>query len=114
MIQLNAEQQVAVDQQAEPIEVIDPRNQVHYRLIGAETLDQLREPKSRLVRVAGRLHFDPVLVEDGAFTLVLDGGHSIVGLAKGIDPADLVKLDGHLIVFSGRAFFAPSDELLRV
>lgn len=124
MIQLNKELQAALDQQGESVEVIDPRNDIRYVLIRADALDRIRQParedeaeslaSTQMIRVAGRLGVDPSRGADGAFAMDLDDGHSIAGLAKGIDPGELSKLQGQTVVVSGRAFFDPSNALLRV
>ena len=43
MIELNEAQQAAVTHQAEPVEVIDPRTQVHYVLVRAEFFHHLEK-----------------------------------------------------------------------
>ena len=43
MLELSEPLQTAVEQQTEPVEVIDPRTQVRYLLVRAEVFDHLRE-----------------------------------------------------------------------
>ena len=43
MLELSESLQTAVEQQTEPVEVIDPRTQVRYLLVRAEVFDHLQE-----------------------------------------------------------------------
>ena len=43
MIELSEPLQTAVEQHSEPVEVIDPRTQVHYMLVRAELFHQLKK-----------------------------------------------------------------------
>ncbi len=64
------------------------------------------------IRLAGQL--DTIRHSDRMFTLILDDGQSIRGLAESVDPAQLAALFGQRAVVSGKAVFRPSGSVLRV
>lgn len=69
-------------------------------------------PPDQRIRLAGRL--DTIRHSDRMFTLILDDGQSIRGLAESVDPAQLAALFGQRAVVSGKAVFRPSGSVLRV
>ena len=64
------------------------------------------------VRLAGQL--DTIRHSDRMFTLILDDGQNIRGLAESVDPAQLASLFGQRAVVSGNAVFRPSGSVLRL
>ncbi len=78
------------------------------------SVEQLKRqtPANQRVRIAGRL--DTIRHSDGMFTLLLDDGQSIRGLAEKVEPHELAKLFGRRAMVSGTAIFRPSGSVLRI
>jgi hypothetical protein len=81
---------------------------------GADTIRQLeqRTPPPQRVRVSGRL--DAIRHHDLLFTLVLDGGATLRGIADNVRPSDLARHWGAHVVVEGLAVFKPSGQVLRI
>lgn len=79
-----------------------------------QTIRRLRRkiPRSRRVRIAGKL--DQIRHSDLMFTLVLESGQKIRGVAEGVPVDELKEHFGQIVVLSGSAVFRPSGGLLRV
>lgn len=79
-----------------------------------ETINRLRRqtPAPRHVRVAGML--DTIRHSDRMFTLILESGATLRGVASGVEAERLAKHFGKTVVISGEAVFRPSGSLLRV
>ncbi|HSN97238.1 MAG TPA: hypothetical protein VLS89_03035 [Candidatus Nanopelagicales bacterium] len=80
-----------------------------------ETIRTMRQrtPDDRRVMLAGQL--DSIRYSDRAFTLVLESGEALRGLAtESVDPSELARLFGQPALVTGMAKFRPSGKLLRV
>lgn len=101
----------------ESIELRDPANGASKvcvdtgRLQNVENLRRQTPPDQR-IRLAGQL--DTIRHSDRMFTLILDDGQSIRGLAERIAPQELAALFGQRAVVSGKAVFRPSGSVLRI
>lgn len=73
---------------------------------------QSRMPKTRHVRVSGKL--DEIRHSDCVFTLVLENGKAIRGVAEGAEAGRLGDLFGKSVVVTGDAVFRPSGQVLRI
>jgi hypothetical protein len=80
------------------------------RLKEVEKLWKKTAPSQR-VRVAGRL--DTIRHSDRMFTLVLESGETLRGIAE-LGPDDLAQYFGQSVVVSGKAMFRPSGSILRI
>lgn len=69
-------------------------------------------PPAQRVRVAGRL--DAIRHSDRMFTLMLETGATLRGVAEGVPPEVLAGLFGKMAVVSATAFFRPSGKTLRL
>lgn len=69
-------------------------------------------PAPQATRVAGKL--DSIRYSDRMFTLVLDSGMVLKGVAERLEPEQLASLFGQLAVVSGIAVFRPSGSVLRL
>jgi hypothetical protein len=101
----------------EEIEIRNGSSAAPPLVIGHEAIAQIRSlrdqtPPSRRVRVSGRL--DTLRHSDRRFTLILEDGSSVTGVADGVDDGALSALWGKLAVISGLAVFRPSGALLRI
>ncbi|MBI2899889.1 MAG: hypothetical protein HYY17_06875 [Planctomycetes bacterium] len=81
---------------------------------GATRISELRRrtPPSRRVRVAGRI--DQIRHSDLMFTLVLESGQGLRGLADEAQGEELRKFWGKDAIVSGRGVFRPSGGILRI
>jgi len=98
----------------EDIEVINGRTLLLDRS-GIDAIRSLcsRTPADRRVMVAGKL--ETIRRRDRAFTLVLQSGEALRGLAtEPIDPSELANLFGKPALVTGIAKFRPSGAVLRV
>jgi hypothetical protein len=102
----------------ERIEIMD-RSARHPRSIELkpdrlERVEQLwrRTPPDQRVRIAGRL--DTIRHSDQMFTLILESGEVLRGIAEGIDSGILAELFGQTVMVSGKAVFRPSGSVLRI
>jgi hypothetical protein len=79
-----------------------------------ERLRQLRRatPPEQRVRVSGWL--DQIRHSDRMFTLKLESGPILRGVAEGIEPDQLARLFGKKAIVSGTAVFRPSGRVLRL
>ncbi|HEX9580920.1 MAG TPA: hypothetical protein VF970_07430 [Gemmatimonadales bacterium] len=79
-----------------------------------EKVARLRKetPPPQRVRVAGWL--DLIRHSDRMFTLKLESGATLRGIAEGIGPEKLAGLFGRKAVVSGTAVFRPSGRVLRI
>ena len=69
-------------------------------------------PAPQRARVAGTL--DTIRHSDRMFTLLVDGGKAVKGIAEGIASEQLAGLFGQNVVVSGTAVFRASGTLLRI
>lgn len=69
-------------------------------------------PAPQRARVAGTL--DTIRHSDRMFTLLVDGGKAVKGVAEGIAAEQLAELFGQNVVVSGTAVFRASGTLLRI
>ncbi len=100
----------------EKIELFEPTGGVGVsvdgdRLHGIEHLIRQTPPDQR-VRIAGQI--DTIRHSDRMFTLILDDGQSIRGIAERTEPGQLAALFGQRAVVSGNAVFRPSGSVLRI
>jgi hypothetical protein len=79
-----------------------------------ETVARLRgkTPPPQRERVAGWV--DLIRHSDGLFTLKLESGPTLRGVAEGVGAERLVGLFGKKAVVSGTALFRPSGRVLRI
>ncbi len=87
---------------------------VEIDLAAVESVERLRvsTPPPQRARVAGTL--DTIRHSDRMFTLLLDEGSSVKGIAEGVAAGQLASLFGTMVVVSGTAVFRPSGRLLRL
>lgn len=69
-------------------------------------------PASRRVRLAAKI--DMIRHSDRMFTLILESGEVLRGVASGIEEETLKRFFGKVAVVSGEAVFRPSGSLLRI
>lgn len=81
------------------------------RLASVDSLVR-KTPASQHVRVTGRL--DTIRHSDRMFSLVVDSGDKLRGIAEGISPTELAGRWGHQVVIDGKAVFRPSGTLRRL
>jgi len=81
---------------------------------GMAKVGQLRRqtPAPRRVRVAGKV--DAIRHRDRMFTLMLDNGPTLRGVAESVPTDKLASLFGKVAIVSGLGVFRPSGGLLRV
>jgi len=72
----------------------------------------LSTPSSQRVRVSGTL--ETIRHSDRMFTLLVESGKSVKGIADGLAAKQLVELFGQSVVVSGIAVFRASGALLRI
>ena len=79
-----------------------------------KTVERLKveTPQARQVRLAGKL--DAIRHHDRMFTLLVEGGHAVRGVAEQADENELANLWGKNVLVSGLAVFKPAGSLLRV
>ena len=79
-----------------------------------EGIDRLirSTPQPQRVRISGKL--DTIRHSDRMFTLLLDDGRSVKGVAEGVAYEQLAQLFGARVVISGLAVFRPSGGILRI
>jgi hypothetical protein len=65
MLELNSEQQQALDQHGPPLTVVDPRTNAAYVLVRSEAFERLRDLAGETVYATGEL-VDRVMAEDDA------------------------------------------------
>jgi hypothetical protein len=102
-----------LDSEIRTIQIVGDR-QLEITQEGMAKVGQLRRqtPPSRRVRVAGKL--DAIRHSDRMFTLLLEKGNSLRGVAESVPPERLAGLFGKTAVVSGLAVFRPSGSLLRI
>lgn len=71
-----------------------------------------KSPKSRRVRVAGKLEM--IAHSSRTFLLVTDSGQGLEGLAGETGQDKLAELWGKKVVVSGRAVYGPSGSVVRI
>lgn len=71
-----------------------------------------KTPPPQRVRVGGTL--DTIRHSDRMFTLVLESGETVKGVAEGLPAGRLASLFGQDVIVEGQAFFRPSGRVLRV
>ncbi len=71
-----------------------------------------KTPPPQRVRVGGTL--DTIRHSDRMFSLVLESGESVKGVADTLSAGRLASLFGEDVIVQGRAFFRPSGRVLRV
>ena len=69
-------------------------------------------PEPQRTRVSGTL--DTIRHSDRMFTLLVEGGQAVQGIAEGVAAEQLAGLFGESVVVSGTAVFRPSSGLLRI
>ncbi|HEX8619644.1 MAG TPA: hypothetical protein VF911_18835 [Thermoanaerobaculia bacterium] len=69
-------------------------------------------PEPQRTRVAGTL--DTIRHSDRMFTLLVDDGKAVKGIADGFAAEQLAGLFGQRVTVAGTAFFRPSGSLLRI
>jgi hypothetical protein len=69
-------------------------------------------PEPQRTRVAGTL--DTIRHSDRMFTLLVDDGKAVKGIADGFAAGQLANLFGQSVTVAGTAFFRPSGSLLRI
>lgn len=69
-------------------------------------------PQPQRTRVAGAL--DTIRHSDRMFTLLMEDGKAVKGIAEGVAAEQLASLFGQRVVVQGTAVFRPSGALLRV
>jgi len=79
---------------------------------GARTANERQLPPEQRVRLAGRL--DIIRYSDRMFTLKLESGVTLRGVAEGIPPETLAGLFGKRVTVSAMAVFRPSGRVLRL
>lgn len=101
------------DQGVEAIEIVNGRT-IPINTEGVERIVRLRRqiPPPQAVRIAGKL--DTIRHSDRVFTLVLESGAVLKGVAERLDPTQMASLFGHTVVVSGMAVFRPSGSVLRI
>lgn len=87
------------------------------RPLGSDARGALREdehhlPREQRVRVAGQL--DTIRYSDRMFTLKLDSGVTLLGIAEGVPPETLAGLFGKRVTVSAMAAFRPSGRVLKL
>jgi len=87
------------------------------RPLGSDARDALREvehllPPEQRVRIAGRL--DTIRYSDRMFSLKLESGVTLRGIAEGVLPETLAGLFGKRVTVSGVATFRPSGGVLKL
>jgi hypothetical protein len=87
------------------------------RPLGSDARGALREgehhrPREQRVRVAGRL--DTIRCSDRLFTLKLESGVTLRGIAEGVPPETLAGLFGKRVTVSAMATFRPSGRVLKL
>jgi hypothetical protein len=93
---------------------IEKQKVLSIRQPGVEAIGQLRKeiPKSQRVRVAGKV--DVIAHSTRMFTLILDSGRKLKGVATDLDPECLKAVFGKKAVISGTAVYRPSGSVLRI
>ena len=86
-------------------------------IVGRETVDQMDRllratPPPQAARISGKL--DTIRHSDRMFTLLLEDGQSLKGVAEGIATEKLAELFGSIVLVTGRAVFRPSGRILRL
>lgn len=71
-----------------------------------------KTPPPQRVRLGGTL--DTIRYSDRMFTLKLEGGETVKGVADTLPAGELASLFGKDVIVQGRAFFRPSGRVLRV
>ncbi len=101
------------DQGVEAIEIVNGRT-IPIDTEGVERVVRLRRqiPPPQAVRIAGKL--ETIRHSDRVFTLMLESGAELKGVAERLEPAQMASLFGHTVVVSGMAVFRPSGSLLRI
>lgn len=69
-------------------------------------------PEPQRTRVAGTL--DTIRHSDRMFTLIVDDGRAVKGIAEGFASEQLAGLFGQNVIVAGTAIFRPSGALLRI
>ncbi|WP_309892003.1 hypothetical protein [Archangium sp.] len=101
------------DQGVEAIEIVNGRT-IPITTESVERVVRLRRqiPPPQAVRIAGKL--DTIRHSDRIFTLLLESGAVLKGVAERLDPTQMASLFGHTVVVSGMAVFRPSGSVLRI
>jgi hypothetical protein len=69
-------------------------------------------PEPQRARVSGTL--DTIRHSDRMFTLLMEDGKAVKGIAEGVAAEQLADLFGQQVIVTGTAFFRPSSALLRI
>jgi hypothetical protein len=101
------------EQGIEGIEIINGRT-LPIDVAGVERIVRLRRqtPPPQAVCIAGKL--DTIRHSDRVFTLVLESGAVLKGVAERLDPSHMASLFGREVVVTGMAVFRPSGSVLRL
>jgi hypothetical protein len=102
-----------LEEGVERLEIVNGRT-LPVALDGLDRIAQLRRqtPLPQAVRVVGKV--DAIRHSDRMFTLVLEGGLTLRGLAEAVDAKKLASMWGKVALVTGRAVFRPSGTVLRV
>jgi hypothetical protein len=113
LVQTFAEFRQVLGEGLDRIEIMNGRT-VPVSLDGLRRVEELRRstPRPAHVRVAGRL--DAIRYSDKMFTLVLESGVELRGVAAEVDEGSLKSLWGRPALVVGTAHFRPSGALARV
>ncbi|ATB39019.1 hypothetical protein CYFUS_004458 [Cystobacter fuscus] len=101
------------EQGVEAIEIVNGRT-IPIDSEGVERMIRLRRqiPAPQAVRIAGTL--DTIRHSDRVFTLVLESGALLKGVAERLEPTRMASLFGKQVVVSGMAVFRPSGSVSRI
>lgn len=101
------------DQGIDGVEIVNGRT-IAVDTEGVERVFRLRRqiPAPQAVRVAGKL--DTIRHSDRVFTLLMESGAVLKGVAERLDPSQLASLFGQPVVVMGMAVFRPSGSVLRI
>jgi hypothetical protein len=101
------------EQGVEAIEIVNGRT-IPIDTHGVERVLQLRRqiPEPQAVRIAGTL--DTIRHSDRVFSLALESGAVLKGVAERLEPTQMAALFGKQVVVSGLAVFRPSGSVSRI
>ncbi|EPX56092.1 hypothetical protein D187_007434 [Cystobacter fuscus DSM 2262] len=101
------------EQGVEAIEIVNGRT-IPIDTEGVERVIRLRRqiPAPQAVRIAGTL--DTIRHSDRVFTLMLESGAVLKGVAERLEPTRMASLFGKQVVVSGMAVFRPSGSVSRI
>ena len=106
-----------LNQNIDAIEMTNSGSSARPITVTRESLETVRRlgrdtPPDQRVRIAGWL--DAIRHSDRMFTIKLESGVTLRGVAEGVDPTLMASLFGRKTTVSGVAVFRPSGKILRV